>query len=47
MVNKSVNEFYTRFLFQIDALPQDVASPLKISASFFNNLRPNIREFLI
>ena len=28
MVNKSVNDFYTRFLFKMDALPQDVAFPL-------------------
>ena len=47
MVNHSVIEFYTRFLFKIDALPQDVAFPLEIDATFFNNLSPNIREFLI
>ena len=47
MVNQSVNEFYTRFLFRIDALPQEVAFPLDIAAIFFNNLSPKIREFLI
>ena len=47
MVNQSVNEFYTRFLFKIDAIPQEVALPLGISATFFNNLSPKVREFLI
>ena len=47
MVNKSLNEFYTRFLFKIDALPQDFALPLDISANFFKNLIPGVREFLI
>ena len=47
VVNQSVNNFYTRFLFKIDALPQDVAFPLDIAATFFKNLRPDIREFLI
>ena len=31
MVNKSVNEFYTRFLFKVDALSQNVAFPVDIS----------------
>ena len=47
MVNKSVNEFFTRFLFKIDALPQDVAFTLEISKTFFNNLGTNVRELLI
>ena len=47
MVNKLVNEFYTRFLFKIDALPQDVAFPLDIYATFFKNLIPDVREFLV
>ena len=47
MVNQSVNEFYTRFLFKIYALPLDVALPSDISATFFNNLSPDGREFLI
>ena len=47
MVNKSVDEFYTRFLFKIDALPHDVAFPLDISATFFNNLSTDDIEFLI
>ena len=47
MVNWSVNEFYTRFLFKVDALPQDVIFSLVIYATFFNNLSPDVREFLI
>ena len=47
MVNQSVNEFYTRFLFKIDSLPQDVAFPLDIAATFFKNFSPDVREFLI
>ena len=47
MVNKSLNEFYTRSLFKIDALPQDFAFPLDIDATFFENFSPNVREFLI
>ena len=41
------HEFYTRFIFKIDALPQDVVLPIYITATFFNNLSPNTREFLI
>ena len=47
MVNKLVNKFYTRFLFKIDALPQDVVFPLDINETFLNNLIPDVREFLI
>ena len=47
MVNQSVNEFYTRFLFNIDALPQDVAFPLDINATLFNNVSTNVIELLI
>ena len=47
MVNKLVNEFYTRFLFWIDALPQDVVFPLDIEITFFNNLSPDVRELFI
>ena len=47
MVNQSVNDFYTRFLFKIDALPQDVAFPLDIAATFFKNWSLEVREFLI
>ena len=47
MVNKSVNEFYTRFLFKMYVLPQDVAFPLEIAATLFNNLTPYVRELLI
>ena len=47
MINQSLNEVYIRFLFKIDALPQDIAFLLDIDATFFNNLIPDIREFLI
>ena len=47
MVNQLVNEFYTRFLFKIDALPQDLISLLEISATFFKNLSIKVRELLI
>ena len=47
MINNLVNEFYTRFLFKIYALLQEVGSPLEISATFFNKLSPDVREFLI
>ena len=47
MVNKLVNDFYTRLLFKIDALPQDVAFPLEISATFFKNLSTDVSKLLI
>ena len=47
MVNQSVNQFYTSFFFKIDAQPQDVAFTLDSSATFFKNLIPEVREFLI
>ena len=47
MINQSVNEFYIRFLFKKDALPQELGFPLDIAATFFNNLIPDIRKFLI
>ena len=47
MVNQSVNDFYTRFLFTMDALPQGVAFPLYIYETFFNNLILDVRELLI
>ena len=47
MVNQSVNEFYNRFVFKIDALPQDIVLQLDIAAIFFNNLSTRVREFLI
>ena len=47
MVNKSVNDFYTRFLFKIDAVPQGFVLPLYIAETLFNNLSTNSREFLI
>ena len=47
MFDQSVNEFYTRFLFKIGALPQDVALPMDISETIFNNLSLDVREFLM
>ena len=47
VIDRSVNEFCTRLLFKIDALPQEVRSPLDISTTFFNNLSPDVMEFLI
>ena len=47
MVNQLVNKFYTRFPFKIYALQQEVGSPLNITATLFNNLSPDVREFLI
>ena len=47
IINNLVNELYTRFLFKIDALPQDVVLPLDIAANLFNNLSPVVRELLI
>ena len=47
MINQWVNEFYTRFLFKIDALPQEVGFLLDIATTFFKNLSPGFRGFLI
>ena len=47
MINQLVNEFYTRFVFKIDALPQEVGSLLDIATTFFNKLSPDVRELLI
>ena len=47
LVNYSVDGFYMWFLFKIDALPQDVVFLLEIVAIFFNNLSPDVWEFLI
>ena len=47
MVNQSLNEFYTRFLFKIDALPHYVGFPLESYATLFNNLITGVRELLI
>ena len=43
MVNESVNEFYTQFLFKIDALRQDILLSLDIAATFVNNFSPEVR----
>ena len=47
MINLLVNEFYTQFLFKIDALLQEVGFPLDITAKLFNNFSPDVREFFI
>ena len=47
MVNQSINEFYTRTLLNIYALPQDVLFPKENTLTFFNNLSNNVREFLV
>ena len=47
MFNQSVNKFYTRLLFKIDSPSQDVTFPLDIAATFFKNLIPDGREFLV
>ena len=47
MLNQLVNGFYTRFLFKIYALPQELGFTLDIVAELFNNLSPDVREFLI
>ena len=46
MVNQSVNDFYTWFLFKMDALPHNIMFPFEIAATFFNNLILDIRELL-
>ena len=43
MINQLVNEFYTCFLFKIDALPQEVGFLLDTATAFFNNLSPDVR----
>ena len=47
IINQPVNELYTRFLFKIDALPQELGFPLDIAATLFNNLSPDVRDILI
>ena len=47
IINQSVNGFYTRFLFKIDALLKEVGFQLEIAATLFNNLSPDVRELLI
>ena len=46
MTNLSVNEFYTRFLLKIDALPHNSVLTLDITATFLNNLSPDKIEVL-
>ena len=47
MVNQWVNDFYTQFFFKIDALPKDVAFPLDIATTFFNNFGLDVINLLI
>ena len=47
MINLSVNYFYTRFLFKIYALPQDVVFRLDISTTLLKNLIPDMKDLLI
>ena len=47
MVNQSVHKFYTRFIFKMDVLSQDIVFPLDIVVTFFNNLSSDMREFLV
>ena len=47
MINQSVNEFYIRFIFKIDTLPQEVRLPLDIAGTLFNNFSHDVRDSLI
>ena len=47
MVNQLVKDIYTRFLFKIDALPQDVVFSLYIVATISDTLSTDIRGFFI
>ena len=47
MINKSVNNFYTQFLFKIETLPHESGFLLDVTAALLNNLSPYVREFLI
>ena len=47
MVNQSVNEFYTHFIFKIDALTKNVVLPLDVAVIFFINLSTDVRELII
>ena len=47
MINQPVNEFYTRFIFKIDALPHYVVLKLDITAILFDMLIHEVRELLI
>ena len=38
---------YPRFLFKIDALPQDITFPLDIAATLFKKLSTDVRQFLM
>ena len=47
MNNQSVNEFYNRLIFKIDALPMEVGFLLDTTATFVNNLSPAVIYVLI
>ena len=47
MVIQSVNKFYSRSPFKIDALTQDIVLPLDIAINVFNSSSPDKRDFLI
>ena len=47
IINQSVNDFYTHFLFKIDTLLQIVGLPLDINSTLFKKLSPDVRELLI
>ena len=45
--NKLVNDFYSRFLFNIDSLSQDVLFLFSLMIFFSNNSIPEVLQFLI
>ena len=45
--NKLVNDFYSRFLFKIDSLSQDVLFLFSLMIFFSNNSIPEVLQFLI
>ena len=47
MFNKLVNDFYSRFLFKIDSLSQDVLFLFSLMIFFPNNSIPEVLQFLI
>ena len=47
MINQFLKKFYTRFMFDIDALPQDDMFPMDISTTFVTRLSPYFQEFLV
>ena len=47
MVNQLFKEFYTQFLFKIDALTHDIVFALDIASTFFKDLSPDVRKLLV